>query len=91
MGSSQAMEYANMDLDQGLAIHLTGNHYPPVPLSMIDACKAAINAYWDEDYDLKVELPEGIFWKGEKSAPARAIVEAHHLDAWVDRYDEMYE
>lgn len=91
MGSSQAVEYANMDLDQGLAIHLTSNHYPPVPVSMIDACKAAINAYWEEEYDRKVDLPEGISWKGEKSAPARAIVEAHHLDAWVDRYDEMYE
>ena len=91
MGSTQAIEYANMDLDQGLAIHLTSNHYPPVPVSMIDACKTAINAYWEEDYDRKVELPNGVLWRGETTAPARAIVEAHHLDAWVDRYDEMYE
>jgi len=91
MGSTQAIEYANMDLDQGLAIHLTSNHYPPVPVSMIDACKAAINAYWEEDYDRRVELPDGVLWRGEKTAPARAIVDAHHLDAWVDRYDEWDE
>jgi hypothetical protein len=58
---------------------------------MIDACKAAINAYWEEDYDRRVELPDGVLWRGEKTAPARAIVDAHHLDAWVDRYDEWDE
>ena len=91
MGSTQAIEYANMDLDQGLAIHLTSNHYPPVPVSMIDACKAAINAYWEEDYERLIDLPSPIKWKDKDQAPARAIVDAHHLDAWVDRYDEWDE
>ena len=91
MGSIQAAEYANMDLDLGLTVHLTSNHYPPVPVSMVQACKDAINAYWEEDYDRLIELPAPITWRGEEKAPARAIVEAHHLDQWVDRYDEMYE
>ena len=73
----------NVSIDAGLAYHLQANHYPPVPVSMVDACIAAIDAYHDEDYQRLIELPEGVSWRGETSAPASAIAEAHHLDAWL--------
>jgi hypothetical protein len=84
MGYNTATELASiLDLDSSLAMHLTANHYPPVPTSMVQPCIDAIDAYHDEDYQRLIELPEGVLWRGETSAPASAIAEAHHLDAWL--------
>jgi hypothetical protein len=77
------------DLKTALRWHLLSNHYPPVPESMIQPCLDAIEkAYQDHWGDASlsdlIELPEGISWRGESSAPAYAIIEAHHLDAFID-------
>ena len=91
MGSNFATELAELDLglslEDSIAIHLSANHYPPVPRSMVQPCIDAIDAYHDEDYNRKIQLPEGITWRDMTKAPACAIVEAHHLDAWLPQYD----
>jgi len=73
----------NVSIDAGLAYHLQANHYPPVPVAMVQPCIDAIDAFYDEAYDRLIELPGGITWRGQSSAPASAIAEAHHLDAWL--------
>jgi hypothetical protein len=84
MGLQTAQELATiLDLEGSLAMHLTANHYPPVPTSMVQPCIDAIDAYHDEDYQRHIDLPEGITWRGNTYAPASDIVEAHHLDAWL--------
>ncbi len=86
MGSNFANDLAGMEsltLDQAVAVHLEANHYPPVPLSMVQPCVDAIFAVNDWRADESINLPEGVFYKGMTSAPAWAIVEQHHLDAWV--------
>jgi len=92
MGANFASDLASnefvMDLETQVGIHLSSNHYPPVPSSMVAPCIAAIHACSDGDSDADIELPEGIFWKGQSSAPAAAIVEGHHLDAWLDESDD---
>ena len=90
MGYNTALDFADLDLEQGIAYHLQGNHYPPVPLSMVQPCIDAIDAYYDEDYNKLIEMPEGVSYKGNTHAPAWAIIEQHHLDAWLPQedYDE---
>ena len=88
MGSNMAYDLANndlldLDLETQLQIHLTSNHYPPVPVSMVQPCIDALDAYYDEDYNKLIEMPEGVSYCGEKFAPASAIIEQHHLDAWL--------
>ena len=88
MGSNFATELADselfdLDLETAIGIHLQGNHYPPVPLSMVKPCIDAIDAYYDEDYDREIPMPEGVSYRGMNTAPAHAIVEQHHLDAWL--------
>ena len=83
MGYNTALDFAELDLEQGIAYHLQGNHYPPVPLSMVQPCIEAIDAYYDESYDKLIEMPEGVSYKGNTHAPAWAIIEQHHLDAWL--------
>lgn len=90
MGNTQAKGYAEFDkkhprgIDLGLRAHLQGNHYPPVPESMVGPSKRAISAVNRGKHDSKIKLPKGVSWKGKNSAPASAIVEAHHLHAWLN-------
>ncbi len=90
MGSNFAHDLANGDLDLSTAIgiHLSSNHYPPVPSSMVMPCIEAIEAYNELDSDREIAMPEGVSYKGKNTAPAWAIVEQHHLDAWISEGEE---
>ena len=87
MGSTFAHDLANydlgLDLSTAIKIHLTSNHYPPVPKSMVLPCIEAIEAYDEGETDREIAMPEGITYKGFNTAPAWAIVEQHHLEAWL--------
>ena len=99
MGSNFATEMADgtlddlgihLDLETQIGIHLSANHYPPVPKTMILPCIQAIDAVNDAGlWDLPIKLPEGISWRGEDMAPASAIIEAHHLNAWLIEREEI--
>lgn len=91
MGRNLAMELAggthDLSLQHQIKIQLQNNHYPPVPTSMVFPCIDAITAVNDGDRERLIELPDGVLWKNQTSAPAYAIVDAHHLDPWVDYYE----
>ena len=91
MGSNLAYDLASdelgLDLDTQIRIHLQGNHYPPVPASMVQPCIDAIDAYYEEDYDREIQLPVGVSWRGQNTAPASAMIEGHHLQAWLPEAD----
>jgi hypothetical protein len=74
----------HLDIEQQIAIHLSANHYPPVPSFMVKPCIEAIDAVNDLGlWDLEIPMPEGVTYKGLTTAPAYAIIEQHHLDAWI--------
>lgn len=73
----------HLTLEQQISIQLTSNHYPPVPTSMVQPCIAAIQACNEDESDRLIELPEGVSWRGQTTAPAWAIVDGHHLTPWV--------
>ena len=84
MGYNTALDLSNeLDLEVAIGYHLQGNHYPPVPLSMVEPCIEAIDAFYDEDYNREIALPQGVLWRGQVTAPASAIVEQHHLETWL--------
>lgn len=102
MGSLQAAEMAELlTIEDGLAWHLRSNHYPPVPLAMIQPCVEAIDAALEGDWEREIQLPiDGldrngepfqITWRGQDKAPAYAIIEGHHLDSWVTLDEEGLE
>jgi hypothetical protein len=88
MGYTTAVSLSEeLDLEVALGYHLQGNHYPPVPLSMVQPCIEAIDAYYEEDYNRLIEMPEGVSYRGSDHAPASAIIEQHHLHAWLPEED----
>ena len=92
MGMNTAMDLAeNIDisLEDAIGYHLQGNHYPPVPLSMVPVCIEAIDAYHEDDAMREINMPTGVMYKGRMTAPAWAIIEQHHLDPWLPQ-DEYY-
>ena len=64
MGSNFATELADnelldLDLEMAISVHLQSNHYPPVPLEMVQPCIDAIDAYYEEDYQRLIDLQIG--------------------------------
>ena len=98
MGSNFATEMADgtldelgihLDIETQIGIHLSANHYPPVPKSMVQPCIEAIDAVNDLGlWDLEIPMPEGITYKGLTTAPAHAIIRQHHLEAWLIEREE---
>ena len=85
MGRNTAQDLAEnvIDIRQSIAIQLTSNHYPPVPLAMVPVCIKALNSYNEHLHGNEViELPEGTSWRGSPTAPVWAIIESHHLGEW---------
>lgn len=90
IGMREAADELGVSIEKQIAWHLRANHYPPVPEIMVAPCLAAIEA-WNERRDTSetIALPEGVSWRGENFAPAWAIIDSHHLDAWCES-DEAY-
>jgi hypothetical protein len=38
----------------------------------------------------QIEMPDGITYKGNTTAPAFAIIEQHHLDPWLPQDEADY-
>jgi hypothetical protein len=89
MGNNMSQDLAEnvIDIRQSIAIQLQSNHYPPVPLTMVEPCIEAIYAVSEGDTQRAIQLPEGVTWRGSVTAPAYAIVEGHHLGPWCS-YDD---
>lgn len=85
MGSNTAIDLAEnvIDIRQSIAIQLRANHYPPVPLTMVEPCVEAIYACIEEDYEKEIALPNGVTYKGNTTASAQTIVEDFHLQPWL--------
>lgn len=77
----------HLTMEQAIEIHLTSNHYPPIPAIMVDTCVQAIEACNEGDSGRIIPLPDGVWYKGSRSANAWVIVDQHHLDPWLEDED----
>ena len=79
MGSNYIEGFKDLvqDIDTLLQIQLQGNHYPPVSLDFIPACKEAISAGNDLDYGRQITMCNG------KTMTAGAIIEGLHLETFL--------
>jgi hypothetical protein len=74
-----------LPLETLLHWHLTANHYPPLPTSLIPCCIRSIELAASGQWTMRVRLPRGIVnAAGGRYLPAQAIVEACRLEDFVD-------
>jgi len=81
---AEAVGEGQVALRPALHWHLTANIFPPVPVSMVDVCAAAVEAAAEGDWALDIELPDGVTYRGATTAPATAIVDNYHLGFFVE-------
>lgn len=83
------LEMASQDV--ALEWHLLSNHYPPLPLSLVEPCKQAIEAGLEEDWQRQIPLPDGMLdgRTGKPYMTAGRLIEAAHLDSFLDVDDEQ--
>ena len=84
-------EELGLTLEQQIGMHFASNCYPPVPSIMIESAVAALDAYNEGDHLKQIKLPEGVSYKNSTSASAYAIIDGHHLWAWVIESEMDYE
>lgn len=90
MGHTIAVAISELDipLKEQIEIHLVSNFYPPIPRWMAQTCVDALNAYWEQDTNRMIDMPNGVTYKGSTSAPAWAVVEQHKLDTWLNEEED---
>ncbi len=84
MGLMTAMSLTDteLSLEDQIGIHFSSNCYPPIPKMMIPVAIEAIDAYWEDDLDHLIPLPEGVSFRGNTEVSARNVIESYRLDAW---------
>ena len=81
--SAQGMvEVAGVN-EMTLSWHLTSNHYPPLPTTLVPVALQAIEHAGDDEWDALLDLPEGIIFKDQSSAPVHEIISNFHLEAFI--------
>lgn len=86
MGYLHATELANetsLSLEAQLHIHFSSNCYPPIPQYMIPIAVEAIKACKEEQYDLEIELPQGVTFRNSTTVTAINAVDNLRLEAWT--------
>jgi hypothetical protein len=81
---AEAMMEASIPLDMQIEWQLRSNHYPPISNTMVSVCIQAIEEANMGEWHTEISLPEGVKYKELTTAPVWAIVEQHHLEAWID-------
>jgi len=90
MGSQNALAMAQQvangltSLEFAIEWHLTSNHFPPVPIAMVEVCTRIIEMQGTWGDDDPISLPEDVRWRGESQAPILAVIEEFHLDSFLE-------
>lgn len=86
MGYATALGIAESDisLETGVSWHFQTNCYPPVPQYMVPVAVEAILCAVMDEWDDVLDLPEGVTFRGQDTAPVASIISDLHLDAFVD-------
>lgn len=84
---------ATDDIEEVVRWHLSANCYPPLNEIYVPMCVEAIRAcrmQTDENEKITLQLPEGMFYKGDQTVvDVWTVVEAFHLEGFLmeDEYE----
>ena len=87
-GVAEGVANGSISLFQALKWHLTVNHIPPVPVAMVEVCIRIVETQGEWGYDDTISLPEDVRWRYENQAPIHAVIEAFHLEPFLEHAEE---
>lgn len=73
-----------IDREVSLSWHLTSNHYPPLPASLIETAENAIDACNEYEPERRITLPDGCTVNEQAEMEAWDVVEWLHLEFYLD-------
>jgi len=80
-----------MTEDEALRIHLTSNHYPPIPLMMLPVAKRALEKARRGEWEKKLRMPKDVTHKVYgKLVPVHEVMSHMHLDTFLDTEEGEY-
>ncbi len=90
-GGWHAEDLAELDLSTAVSIHCSSRCYPPIPQKMVPTLVEAIEASSEGDWYRRIDLPEGVEYRGCRWATAQQIVEGHRLHDLItgDDYENL--
>lgn len=68
--------------------HLTNNHWPAVPVSLVPVCALAIERAKLDEWDAVLMLPDGVTYRGMATVTAATIIDSFHLQDFVEIDDD---
>jgi hypothetical protein len=83
MGMAEAVSDNSINIEAALHWHLTNNHYPPLPTSLIPVALRALKAARKEQWHRKVLMPKNLLFRGLRLAPVGNLIEALHLEDFI--------
>lgn len=88
---SERIAQSDKPLEEKLRLHLQGNMSIIVPTEMIPVCIQAIEmANQGADRNQMLDLPEGVWYKGEVKANIQQIIDGHRLEFFIDGYEVLH-
>jgi hypothetical protein len=82
MMTAMGLQELGLPLKEQLSMHFSSNCYPPIPQGMIPTAIEAIEAFWDDELDKMIPLPEGVSFRGRDEVAAHDVINSYRLDAW---------
>lgn len=83
LGIAETVANEQISLDHALRMHLTANHYPPLPVALIPLAKEAIERARDEEWDENIALPLDFTYQLRENLKVWEVVETLHLYAFL--------
>lgn len=84
MGLNEAVDEGIASLRQAVHIHLTSNHYPPIPTGFVELAKKAVERANLGEWDDVLECDEGWTINGATSIEVRQVVEIMNLQYFLE-------
>ena len=90
MGSTSANDMAyfvrtgEIASDVALYWHLTSNHYPPLPSSLIPTAQRALKKAAAGLWKARVLLPAGATYKGKRTMQVSDVIDWLHLESFLE-------
>ena len=84
MGMATEVGEGNVSIEAALHWHLTSNHYPPLPVTLIPAAMRAIKVARKEQWHRKILMPKNLLFRGKRLAPVGDLIEALHLEDFIN-------